>query len=95
MIFAAYWQRQAHDLKVELREYREKYAVMVEHYRKRGDILQATVERLDAAKEREASLREYVNLVELERDDARREVDEVRAALVWLEDKWFKKGGVA
>ena len=61
--------------------------------------LQTALLALDAANEREADLRrllaeaqEYANGVELERDDARREVDEVRAALVWLE-KDFKVTG--
>lgn len=82
MIRLAGWQkwwfeRDAH------KQTKEAYASMRASYA-------VALRTLDEANRREAELREYVNRVELERDDARREVDEVRAALVWLEDKWFK-----
>lgn len=83
MIRLAGWQkwwfeRDAH------KQTKEAYASMRASYA-------VALRTLDEANRREADLREYVNLVELERDDARREVDEVRAALLFVEGNFFRK----
>ena len=86
-----HWRTRALRAEAMLRDEKAARQATLDHYR-------TALLRVDAATCREKALqaalessREYSAQVELERDDARRENDEVRAALVWLEGEWFGK----
>lgn len=100
-----HYRNRARRAEAEAREVREAYANAIDALKREKrahastPTLQAALVRVEAADAREAALfekvrqlEEYAAQVELERDDARRENDDVRAALAWLE-RDFKVSG--
>lgn len=102
MIFSAVYYRQrarraideANDVRAAYKNLRDSYATVLTRLDLANQREEALQVALAVSRKEHTDVAELLSLVELERDEARREIDEVRAALVWLE-RDFKVGGAA